>query len=196
MKFLPHAGSRARASRCRASLVAVATVATVLMPRTASAQSSISGTRVAFTGACTTLGCANVSAPDSDRTHIARGDSISRIPSSVSPRSRRLPLLFYGALAGGLIANSYAHVDSDPGGYRDDWNTRASFPDKVVHGLAAFAITSVGVDMRTRPMISALAVCAAGAAFETTQGYVSGYDIGADCAGAALAGLWRHWRAR
>ena len=196
MRFLPHAGSRLRAGRGRAVIFTLLTVASTLVARASSAQSSIPVTRLSFSGECTTLGCTSVTAPDSDRARIARGDTLNRIPTTIGPRSRKLPVLFLGALAGGLVANSFAHVDYDPGGYRDEWNTHASFPDKVVHGLAAFALTSVGVDMKVRPVMSALAVCAAGAAFETTQGYVSGYDIGADCAGAALGGLWRHWRAK
>jgi hypothetical protein len=115
--------------------------------------------------------------------------------SALKPQSHVLPYVFFGAMAAGLAVNSVVHLDHDPGGYRDTWNTEASFPDKVVHGLAAFALTSVGVDLRVRPLVSAVTTCAAGAIFESTQGYVSRYDIGADCAGAALAGLWRHWRA-
>jgi hypothetical protein len=110
--------------------------------------------------------------------------------------SRRGPLIFVGAVGAALVANSVVHLDNDPGGYRDSWNSEASFPDKAVHGLAAFAITSVGVDLKVRPVYAALTTCAAGAIFETTQGYVSPYDIAADCVGAGLAGLWRHWRAR
>ena len=124
-----------------------------------------------------------------DDTTSARPAESLRTPSHV------LPYVFFGAVAAGLAVNSFVHVDRDPGGYRDTWNTESSFPDKVVHGLSAFALTSVGVDLRVRPFVAALTTCAAGAIFEKTQGYVSRYDIGADCAGAALAGLWRHWRA-
>lgn len=120
--------------------------------------------------------------------------SESRTSSVIKRSSHVLPYVFFGAMAAGLAVNSVVHLDRDPGGYRDTWNTEASFPDKVVHGLAAFALTSVGVDLRVRPLVSAVTTCAAGAIFESTQGYVSRYDIGADCAGAALAGLWRHWR--
>ena len=123
------------------------------------------------------------------------GDSVQGTPRIVAKRAV-MPYVFFGAMAAGLVVNSFVHVDKDPGGYRDTWNTESAFPDKVVHGLAAFALTSVGVDLKVRPMISAMTTCAAGAIFEKTQGYVSRYDIGADCAGAALAGLWRHWRAR
>ena len=116
-------------------------------------------------------------------------------PSPVKSSSHVMPYVFFGAMAAGLAVNSVVHLDRDPGGYRDTWNTEASFPDKVVHGLAAFALTSVGVDLKVRPLLSAATTCAAGAIFESTQGYVSRYDIGADCAGAVVAGLWRHWRA-
>jgi hypothetical protein len=123
-------------------------------------------------------------------------DSIPATAPMAVKRSRVLPYVFFGAMAAGLAVNSFVHVDRDPGGYHDTWNTETQMPDKIVHGLAAFALTSVGVDLKVRPLISALTTCATGAIFEKTQGYVSRYDIGADCAGAALAGLWRHWRAR
>ena len=42
---------------------------------------------------------------------------------------------------------------------------------------------------------AAIAVCAAGTAFEFAQGYVSPYDIAADCIGATGAALWQSWRA-
>jgi hypothetical protein len=109
-------------------------------------------------------------------------------------RGSRLPMVFFGAMTAGLVANSFVHADRDPGGYEDSWNTETPFNDKVVHGLAAFALTSVGVDLKVRPVFAALTTCATGAIFEATQGYVSSYDIMADCAGATVAGLWRHWR--
>ena len=111
-------------------------------------------------------------------------------------RHDRLPLVFYGALGGAAVTAAVFHVDADTGGYRDGWTTDTSFPDKAVHALAAWAITSVGVDLGVRPRYSAAAVCAAGTAFEFAQGYVSLYDIAADCAGAAGAAAWRSWRAR
>lgn len=51
------------------------------------------------------------------------------------------------------------------------------------------------MDMRVRPMDAALTTCAGRAIFETTQGYISPYDIAAECVGAALAGAWRRVRA-
>jgi hypothetical protein len=113
-----------------------------------------------------------------------------------SSRHERLPMIFYGALATGAAAAAILHVDPDSGGYRDGWTTATDFPDKAVHALAAWAITSVGVDLGARPRYAAVAVCAAGTAFEFAQGYVSAYDVAADCAGAAGAGLWQSWRAR
>ena len=114
-------------------------------------------------------------------------------------RARRrdgLPLVFYGTLGGVALATAIFHVDPDTGGYRDGWTTATDFPDKAVHGLAAWAITSVGVDLGVRPRYSAAAVCAAGTAFEFAQGYVSVYDVAADCLGAAGAAAWQTWRAR
>lgn len=111
-------------------------------------------------------------------------------------RRDRLPVVFYGALATAAVTVAVLHVDPDSGGYRDGWTTATDFPDKAVHALAAWAITNVGVDLGARPRYAALAVCAAGTAFEFAQGYVSPYDIAADCAGATGAALWQSWRAR
>jgi len=117
-------------------------------------------------------------------------------PAAKRERSYRTTVVFYGALGAAAVASAVLHVDPDSGGYRDGWNTATDFPDKAVHALAAWAMTSVGVDLGVRPRFSALAVCAAGTAFEFAQGYVSVYDIAADCAGAAGAAAWQSWRAR
>jgi hypothetical protein len=111
------------------------------------------------------------------------------------PERNRLPVLFYGTLAGAATAAAVLHVDPDSGGYRDGWATATDFPDKAVHALAAWALTTIGVDLGARPRNAAIAVCAAGAAFEFAQGYASPYDIAADCIGASGAALWQSWRA-
>ena len=116
-------------------------------------------------------------------------------PARVQQRDR-LPLVFYGALGGAAVAVAAFHVDPDTGGYRDGWTTATDFPDKAVHALAAWAITNVGVDLGVQPKYSAAAVCAAGTAFEFAQGYVSVYDIAADCIGAAGAAVWQSWRSK
>jgi hypothetical protein len=108
----------------------------------------------------------------------------------------RAPLVFYGALGGTAAAIAVFHVDPDSGGYNDSWTTSTDFPDKAVHALAAWAITNVGIDLGVRARYSAAAVCAAGTAFEFAQGYVSVYDVAADCLGAAGAAAWQSWRAR
>jgi hypothetical protein len=111
-------------------------------------------------------------------------------------RRDKLPVVFYGALASGAVAAAIFHVDPDSGGYRDGWTTATDFPDKAVHALAAWAITGIGVDLGVRPRYAALAVCGAGTAFEFAQGYVSVYDIAADCVGAVGAATWQSWRSR
>jgi hypothetical protein len=116
-------------------------------------------------------------------------------PARVEKRDR-LPILFYGALGAAATTAAVLRVDPDSGGYRDGWNTATDFPDKAVHALAAWAITTVGVDLGARPRYAAAAVCAAGTAFEFAQGYVSVYDIAADCVGAAGAAVWQSWRAK
>lgn len=99
-------------------------------------------------------------------------------------------------MAVGTAATFAYRVDPDTGGYRDGWRTETFFPDKGVHALAAWALTSAGIDLGARRWIAAATVCAAGAAFEYSQGYVSRYDIGADCVGASFAALWRGWASR
>jgi VanZ family protein len=140
-----------------------------------------------------------VSPPDT----TVRASAIPSVESAraaiSAPRARarnKLPIVFYGMLATGAVTAAVLHVDPDTGGYHDGWNTATDFPDKAVHALAAWAITNVGVDLGARPRYAAIAVCAAGTAFEFAQGYVSVYDVAADCAGAAGAGAWQSWRAR
>lgn len=141
-------------------------------------------------------------AAPADTGRAASAPSVEAARAGVSPTHvkqhgrDRLPFVFYGALGGAAAASAILHVDPDTGGYRDSWTTATDFPDKAVHALAAWAITSVGVDLGVRPAYSATAVCAAGTAFEFAQGYVSLYDIAADCTGAAAAAAWRSWRAR
>jgi hypothetical protein len=131
-------------------------------------------------------------------THAGPVAVATRAGSGATHARKRdvLPMVFYGALGGAAVATAVFHVDPDTGGYHDGWTTATDFPDKAVHGLAAWAITSVGVDLGVRPRYSAAAVCAAGTAFEFAQGYVSVYDIAADCVGAVGAAAWQAWRAR
>jgi hypothetical protein len=117
-------------------------------------------------------------------------------PRARGARHDKLPLVFYGVLGGAAVATAVLHVDPDSGGYHDGWGTATNFPDKAVHALAAWAITGIGVDLGVRPRYAALAVCGAGTAFEFAQGYVSLYDIAADCAGAVGAATWQSWRAK
>jgi hypothetical protein len=135
-----------------------------------------------------------------DSAHSLAGPTVTSAraaaPRARGDRHNKLPLVFYGALGGAAIVTAVLHVDPDSGGYRDGWTTATDFPDKAVHALAAWAITGVGVDLGVRPRYAALAVCGAGTAFEFAQGYVSLYDIGADCAGAVGAATWQSWRAK
>ena len=140
----------------------------------------------------------SVTAPDSS-TYSAIPSIESARVAALTPRAKgrsKLPIAFYGALTAGAVTAAVLHVDPDTGGYHDGWTTATDFPDKAVHALAAWAITNVGVDLGAKPRYAALAVCATGTAFEFAQGYVSVYDIAADCGAAAAAGVWQSWRAR
>ena len=161
-------------------LIPLATVATMwLVPQFAVAQQA-------------TMPADTTKFPNAPSAEAARV-GVSPIPGK---KHNKLPLVFYGGLGAAAISVAVFHVDPDTGGYRDGWTTATDFPDKAVHALAAWAITSVGVDLGVRPRYSAAAVCVAGTAFEFAQGYVSVYDIAADCGGAAGAAAWQSWRAR
>ena len=128
------------------------------------------------------------------------GDSTARAAQAAVSAARverrdRLPVVFYGVLGAAAVTAADPARRSGSGGYHDGWTTATDFPDKAVHALAAWAITSVGVDLGARPRYAALAVCAAGTAFEFAQGYVSVYDIARGLRGAAGAAAWQSWRA-
>lgn len=125
-------------------------------------------------------------------------DSAGPRPVAISPRPRSSlrKWLFYGGVGAGVVAVRAFHLDSDPGGYHDGFGTESTFPDKAVHVLAAWSITNLGTDLKVGAWKSALAVCAGGVGFEFAQGYVSPYDIGANCLGAAGAAAWRTWVSR
>lgn len=133
-----------------------------------------------------------------DSAAAGERDSVGPRPVAVSPRHRSnlRQWLYYGGVGAGVVAVSAFHLDSDPGGYHDGIGTESTFPDKAVHLLAAWTITSLGADLKVGAWKSALAVCAGGVGFEFAQGYVSPYDIGANCIGAAGAAAWHTWVSR
>ncbi|HET7553693.1 MAG TPA: hypothetical protein VFK04_20535 [Gemmatimonadaceae bacterium] len=135
------------------------------------------------------------SAPPVGTASGDEGDSAGPRPVAISPRARTSSRkwLFYGGVGAGVVAVRAFHLDSDPGGYDDGFRTESAFPDKAVHALAAWAITNLGTDLKVGAWKSAIAVCAGGVGFEFAQGYVSPYDIGANCLGAAGAAVWRSW---
>ena len=146
-----------------------------------------------------TVGVGQQMATADTSAHLAIPSVESARAAAAAPRAQgrdKLPIVFYGVLAAGAATTALLRVDPDTGGYHDGWTTATDFPDKAVHALAAWAITNVGVDLGARPRYAALAVCGAGTAFEFAQGYVSVYDIAADCGAAAAAGAWQSWRAR
>ena len=173
-----------RASRLAAAIAAAALLA---LPGAASAQTNIFEPVIPLAS----LQLASASA----RADSTRADS-TQTPARKRTATVRTSHVFYGALLTGAALSFSYSVDPDAGGYEDKWNTLANFPDKGVHALAAFALTGVGVDLGARPWVAAASVCAAGAAFEFSQGYVSKVDIAADCVGAASAALWKSWRQR
>jgi hypothetical protein len=155
---------------------------------------------LASTLVCPSLSQGQQAQAAADSSNVAIGPATALSKAGISrPTARKhdkLPFVFYGVLGAGAVTAAALRVDPDTGGYRDGWRTETDFPDKAVHALAAWALTNVGVDLGVRPSYSAGAVCAAGTAFEFAQGYVSIYDIAADCVGAATAAAWQRWRAK
>lgn len=113
-----------------------------------------------------------------------------RAASPDATKRRSFAPLFYVGMAAGTAFIFADPIDHDPGGYKDGLRTDAMFPDKAVHALSAWFLTDLGIEMGARPWHAATAVCAAGALFEVANGFVSHYDIGADCVGAALKAMW------
>lgn len=95
-------------------------------------------------------------------------------------------LVFGGALA--LIAHFGIDRDavSQYGPLGDRWNTKATFPDKLVHALAAYALTFT-LALYLPVWVAVGLTIAAGVGLEFVQGYVSKWDIVADVAGAGVA---------
>jgi uncharacterized protein YfiM (DUF2279 family) len=105
----------------------------------------------------------------------------------------------YGA---GLLANAVLRLDRDPcasgarvcfrATYRDVWST----PDKRQHFAAGYYLANGALWVGTTRRQAFALACGTGIGFEFTQGYVSGKDIAADCAGAlasvTLSWLWEH----
>lgn len=179
-------------SRAARGLAAAVLGTAILLPAAAHAQRATPVALAYAPAAAAPAGATTPVRPDSGADSSSAARRLTMRP--VATRHHSLtPLLYYGALAAGVGGVFEFRVDPDPGGYRDGWRTEAMFPDKGVHALAAFALTSVGVDLGARPFTAAASVCAAGVAFEYSQGYVSRYDIGADCLAATTAALWRKW---
>ena len=103
-----------------------------------------------LTAAIPSIEAARVAAPATSRAQPPESNAAARGVD-------RLPIVFYSALAGAAGIAAVLHVDPDSGGYDDGWTTATDFPDKAVHALAAWAITTVGVDLGARPRHAALA---------------------------------------
>jgi hypothetical protein len=96
---------------------------------------------------------------------------------------------FTALLFAGVWANGAFGIDRDVGGYRDEWTL-----DKYTHGLAAGVLTFGAMTAGVPRDLAAVGVCAAGGAFEVSQGYVSNRDFIASCGGALVAWGWhRLW---
>lgn len=106
-----------------------------------------------------------------------------------SPSAWRAPLAVGATL--GLAALGELGRANGHSGTATGWRSTQPYYKRYAHGVAAFALTDVGVDMGLAPWRSASAVCAAGVAYEMVQGHVSRLDIATDCTAALLDVLWR-----
>jgi hypothetical protein len=113
-----------------------------------------------------------------ERSPARRAD---RIPGTNLPRMSNQT--FGALLVLGIWGNTVLPITRDPNPRSDEWHTL----DKPVHAFSAFALAETGLYAGVHPAFAVVSVCAGGAAFEVTQGYVSRKDIVANCAGAASA---------
>lgn len=104
-----------------------------------------------------------------------------RIPGTNLPKMSNQT--FGALLVLGIWGNTVVPVTRDPNPTSDEWNTL----DKPVHAFSAFALVETGLYAGVHPAFAVASVCAGGAAFEVTQGYISRKDIVANCVGAASA---------
>ena len=107
-----------------------------------------------------------------------------------SPRTLVPDAAYFTLLATADLGNAWLHVDRDPGGYMDTWNTQ----DKLAHGAMGALLSMSAIDAGVRPAWAVALTCAGAAGFEWSQGYASRKDLIAGCAGAAV-GAGIHWSA-
>ena len=99
-----------------------------------------------------------------------------------APRMLAANAAYFGILATADLGNAWLHIDRDPGGYLDVWNTQ----DKLAHGAMGAVLSMAAIDAGVRPPWAVALTCAGAAGFEWSQGYASRKDLIAGCAGAAL----------
>jgi len=112
----------------------------------------------------------------------------SGFPVRTEPRSRAANMTYLTLLASADLSNAWLHIDRDPGGYVDVWNTQ----DKLAHAAMGAVLSMSAMDAGVRAPWAVASTCAGAAGFEWSQGYVSRKDIIAGCAGAAV-GAGVHW---
>jgi len=106
----------------------------------------------------------------------------------VEGRSLAANITYASLLATADLSNAWLHIDRDPGGYADVWNTQ----DKLAHAAMGAVLSMSAIDAGVRAPWAVAFTCAGAAGFEWSQGYVSRKDIIAGCAGAAV-GAGVHW---
>jgi len=118
--------------------------------------------------------------------HLARDGLLTpRRPRVLSAKAA-----YFGVLATADLGNAWLHIDRDPGGYLDVWNTQ----DKLAHGAMGAVLSMTAIEAGVRAPWAVAITCAGAAGFEWSQGYASRKDFIAGCAGAAV-GAGIHWGA-
>lgn len=110
-------------------------------------------------------------------------------------------VLYVGLCAAVILISGRNQIDPDAAHYRDGWRTQALFPDKAVHGFAAWALTIAAHAVLGVPALwAALITLAAGIGWEfmqrqvaldlgATRARISRYDVYGDAIGCAVAVL-------
>ena len=116
--------------------------------------------------------------------------SIDRPPNARAANVATLSVFSLGLVYNATCPFGARYCQRDAGGYTDEWLSE----DKAIHATVAAGAVLAAHTAGAHPAVAAIGICAAGIAFEHTQGFVSHRDIAANCLGAGAAYLWaRAW---
>jgi hypothetical protein len=181
----------ARVDTVRVPIVRYAVVRDSLRVSTVAARESVEPIDVA-SRRCTEprVETARAIADDSAKTDSRTSPSVRQAgwPLRPQPRTLGANMTYLSLLSAADFSNAWLHIDRDPGGYVDTWNTQ----DKLAHAAMGAVLSMSAIDAGVHAPWAVAFTCAGAAGFELSQGYVSRKDIIAGCAGAAV-GAGVHW---